>query len=40
MQNNFWHSSRKTQRLIDQSEDVFEEYPVGAISVAVLEAVV
>ena len=39
MQNNFWHSSHKTQRSIDQSGDVFEEYPVCAISVAVLEAV-
>ena len=39
MQNNFWHSSHKTQRSIDQSEDIFEEYPVCAISVAVLEAV-
>ena len=31
---------RRTQRSIDRSEDVFIEYPVFVISVAVLAAVV
>ena len=40
MQNNSWHASRRTQRSIDRSEDVFVEYPVCLISVAVIMAVV
>ena len=40
MQNNSWHTSRRMQRLIDRSEDVFVEYPVRLISVAVIMAVV
>ena len=39
MQNNSWHTSRRTQRSIDRSEDVFVEYPVRLISVAVIMAV-
>ena len=39
-QNNSWHVSLGTQRSIDQSEDVYVEYPVCMISVAVLVAVV
>ena len=35
-----WYASHRTQRLIDQSEDVFVEHPVCVISVAVLVAVV
>ena len=31
-----WYASHRTQRLIDQSEDVFVEHPVCVISVAVL----
>ena len=34
MQNNSWHASHRSQRLIDQSEDV--EYPVCVISVTVV----
>ena len=40
MQNNSWHASRRTQRSIDKSEDVFVEHPVCLISVAVIMAVV
>ena len=40
MQNNLRHVSRRTQRSIDRSEDVYVEYPVCVISVAVLVAVV
>ena len=40
MQNKSWHASRRTQRSIDRSEDVFVEYAVHVISVAVLVAVV
>ena len=39
MQNNSWHASRRMQRSIDRSEDVFVEYPVHLISVAVIVAV-
>ena len=39
MQNNSWHASRRTQRSIDRSEDVFVEYPVRLISVGVVMAV-
>ena len=40
MQNNSLHGSCGTQRSVDRSEDVFVEYPVGVISVALLVAVV
>ena len=40
MQNNLRHVSRRTQRSINRSEDVYVEYPVCVISVAVLVAVV
>ena len=40
MQNNLRHVSRRMQRSIDRSEDVYVEYPVCVISVAVLVAVV
>ena len=40
MQKNLWYASRRTQRSVDRSEDVFAEYPVCVISVAVLVAVV
>ena len=33
--NNVWYASRRMQRSIDRSEDVFAEYPVCVISVAV-----
>ena len=40
-QNNLWYVSRRTQRSIHRSKDVFlVEYPVCVISVAVLVAVV
>ena len=39
-QNNLWHGSCGMPRSIDLSEDVFVEYPVCVISVAVLAAVV
>ena len=39
-QNNSWHVSKRIQRSIDRSEDVYVEYPVCMISVAVLVAVV
>ena len=32
MQNKSWHPSRRTQRSIDRSEDVFVECPVHVIS--------
>ena len=35
-QNNLWYASRRTQRSIDGSDDVFVEYPVCVISVAVV----
>ena len=38
-QNNSWHASRRTQRSINRSEDVFVEYPVRLISVGVIMAV-
>ena len=37
---NSWHTSHRTQRLINQSEDVFVEHPVCVISVAVIMTVV
>ena len=37
MQNNLLYASRRTQRSIDRSEDVFVEYPVCVISVAVVK---
>ena len=40
MQNNLRHVSCRTQRSIDRSEDVYVEYPVCVISVAVLVAAV
>ena len=40
MQNKSWHASRRKQRSIDRSEDVFVECPVHVISVAVIVAVV
>ena len=36
MQKNLWYASRRTQRSIDRSEDVFAGYPVCVISVAVI----
>ena len=39
MQNNLRHVSRRMQRSIDRSEDVYVEYPVFVISVSVLVAV-
>ena len=40
MQNNLQQASHRTQRSIDRSEDVYVEYSVCVISVAVLVAVV
>ena len=40
MQNYSWYASHGTQRSADRSEDVFVEYPVHVISVAVVAAVV
>ena len=39
MQNNLQHVSRRMQRSIDRSEDVYVEYPVCVISVSVLVAI-
>ena len=39
-QNNLWYASRRTQRSIDRSEDVFAKCPICVISMAVLVAVV
>ena len=36
-QNKLWNAFRRTQRSIDRSEDVFVEYPVCVISVAVVK---
>ena len=35
-QNNLWYASRRMQRSIDRSEDVFVKRPVCVISVAVI----
>ena len=36
MQNNSWHACHRTQRTIDQFEDLLVEYPVHVISVPVV----